>query len=87
MRIAKTLTYMDIVQFPDGYAHKTVVMVEDGRHFVISEVHRDRIDEVLVFPCTAEGEVTDWTEVYGKHQSSTPEVLARFDDWRLDDVS
>jgi hypothetical protein len=43
-------------------------------------VHRGqgftRIDETLVFPCTAEGEVTEWSEVWSGN--SVEDVLATF---------
>jgi hypothetical protein len=43
-------------------------------------VHRGqgftRIDETLVFPCTAEGEVTEWSEVWSGN--SVEDVLSTF---------
>jgi len=66
--------------FPDGSGRNAVVRNDSGQHFLVSEVHRGqgftRIDETLVFPCTAEGEVTDYFEVFSGH--SVEEVLQNF---------
>ncbi len=55
--------------FDDGVGRTAVVRNGSGQHFLISEVHRQlapgsRIDETLVFPCDAEGNVTEWSEVF-----------------------
>jgi len=66
--------------FPDGTGRNAVVRNDSGQHFMVSEVHRgqgiSRIDETLVFPCTAEGEVTQWGEVWSG--DSVEDVLATF---------
>ncbi len=66
--------------FPDGTGRNAVVRNGSGQHFLVSEVHRGqgigRIDETLVFPCTAEGEVTQWGEVWSG--DSVEDVLATF---------
>ena len=66
--------------FPDGTGRNAVVRNGSGQHFLVSEVHRgqgiSRIDETLVFPCTAEGEVTQWGEVWSG--DSVEDVLATF---------
>jgi len=67
--------------FPDGSGRNAVVRNDSGQHFLVSEVHRNpspgfHIDETLVFPCTAEGEVTEWSEVWSGN--SVEDVLATF---------
>ena len=66
--------------FPDGSGRNAVVRNDSGQHFLVSEVHRGqdftRIDETLVFPCTAEGEVTEWSEVWSGN--SVEDVLSTF---------
>jgi hypothetical protein len=67
--------------FPDGSGRNAVVRNDSGQHFLVSEVHRTpapghRIDETLVFPCTAEGDVTDWCEVWSGN--SVEDVLSTF---------
>ena len=67
--------------FPDGTGRNAVVRNGSGQHFLVSEVHRSpssgfRIDETLVFPCSAEGEVTEWCEVWSG--DSVEDVLATF---------
>ena len=66
--------------FPDGSGRNAVVRNGSGQHFLISEVHRGqgigRIDETLVFPCSADGEVTQWGEVWSG--DSVEDVLDTF---------
>jgi hypothetical protein len=67
--------------FPDGSGRNAVVRNGSGQHFLVSEVHRNpapgrRIDETLVFPCTQNGTVTEWTEVFSGH--SVEDVLQNF---------
>ena len=66
--------------FPDGTGRNAVVRNGSGQHFLISEVHRrqgyTRIDETLVVPCSADGEVTQWGEVWSG--DSVEDVLATF---------
>jgi hypothetical protein len=66
--------------FTDGTGRNAVVQNGSGQHFLVSEVHRGqgftRIDETLVFPCTAEGEVTQWGEVWSGN--SVEDVLSTF---------
>jgi hypothetical protein len=66
--------------FTDGTGRNAVVRNGSGQHFLVSEVHRgqgiSRIDETLVFPCTADGEVTEWGEVWSG--DSVEDVLATF---------
>ena len=66
--------------FPDGTGRNAIVRNGSGQHFLVSEVHRGqgigRIDETLVFPCTAEGEVTQWGEVWSG--DSVEDVLDTF---------
>jgi hypothetical protein len=67
--------------FPDGSGRNAVVRNGSGQHFLISEVHRSpypghRIDETLVFPCSADGEVTQWGEVWSG--DSVEDVLDTF---------
>ena len=67
--------------FTDGTGRNAVVRNDSGQHFLVSEVHRNpspgfHIDETLVFPCTAEGEVTQWGEVWSGN--SVEDVLATF---------
>ena len=66
--------------FTDGTGRNAVVRNGSGQHFLVSEVHRGqgftRIDETLVFPCTAEGEVTEWSEVWSGN--SVEDVLSTF---------
>jgi hypothetical protein len=67
--------------FSDGTGRNAVVRNGSGQHFLVSEVHRQlspstRVDETLVFPCTAEGEVTEWSEVWSGN--SVEDVLATF---------
>jgi hypothetical protein len=66
--------------FPDGTGRNAVVRNGSGQHFLISEVHRGqgigRIDETLVFPCSADGEVTQWGEVWSG--DSVEDVLDTF---------
>lgn len=54
--------------FNDGVGRTAVVRNDSGQHFLISEVHRGqgigRIDETLVFPCTQNGTVLEWSEVF-----------------------
>jgi hypothetical protein len=66
--------------FTDGTGRNAVVRNGSGQHFLVSEVHRGqgftRIDETLVFPCTAVGEVTEWSEVWSGN--SVEDVLSTF---------
>ena len=66
--------------FPDGTGRNAVVRNGSGQHFLVSEVHRGqgigRIDETLVFPCSADGEVTQWGEVWSG--DSVEDVLDTF---------
>jgi len=67
--------------FPDGDGRNAIVRNDSGQHFLISEVHREpfrgtRIDETLVFRCAADGEVTQWGEVWSG--DSVEDVLATF---------
>ena len=67
--------------FNDGVGRTTVVRNGSGQHFLISEVHRQlapgsRIDETLVFPCTQNGTVTEWSEVFSG--DSIEDVLQNF---------
>ncbi len=55
--------------FNDGVGRTAVVRNSSGQHFLISEVHRSpmpgyRIDETMVFRSDAEGNVTEWGEVF-----------------------
>jgi len=54
--------------FPDGVGRNAVVRNGSGQHFLVSEVHRGqgltRIDETMVFRCSPDGEVTQWSEVW-----------------------
>lgn len=66
--------------FTDGTGRNAIVRNGSGQHFLISEVRRGqgigRIDETLVFPCTQNGTVTDWSEVFSGH--SVEDVLQNF---------
>ena len=66
--------------FPDGTGRNAVVRNGSGQHFLVSEVHRGqgigRVDETLVFPCSADGEVTQWGEVWSG--DSVEDVLSTF---------
>ena len=67
--------------FADGTGRNAIVRNDSGQHFLVSEVHREpfrgtRIDETLVFPCSADGEVTQWGEVWSG--DSVEDVLATF---------
>jgi len=66
--------------FTDGTGRNAIVRNSSGQHFLISEMHRGqgigRIDETLVFLCTQNGTVTEWTEVWSGH--SVEDVLATF---------
>jgi hypothetical protein len=67
--------------FTDGTGRNAVVRNGSGQHFLVTEVHRTpvpghRIDETLVFPCTQNGTVTEWTEVFSGH--SVEDVLQNF---------
>lgn len=67
--------------FNDGTGRNAVVRNDSGQHFLVSEVHRTpapghRIDETLVFPCTPDGEVTEYSEVFSG--SSVEDVLQNF---------
>ena len=58
--------------FTDGTGRTAVVRNGSGQHFLISEVHRTpmpgyRIDETMVFRSDAEGNVTEWSEVFCGH--------------------
>ena len=68
------------VTFSDGTGRNAVVRNGSGQHFLISEVHRGqgigRIDETLVFPCSTDGEVTQWGEVWSG--DSVEDVLDTF---------
>lgn len=85
MKITKTHTYMEPIEFDDGHGFRTIVELEAGNFALISEVHRKQfglrsLDETLVFRCDADGTVTDWGEVFGA--SSTQEAIACVDAWR-----
>lgn len=67
--------------FSDGTGRNAVVRNGSGQHFLVSEVHRQlspttRVDETLVFPCTQDGEVTDYFEIFSGH--SVEDVLQNF---------
>ncbi len=81
--VAKTLTYMAPNSFEDGYGFRTIVLLSNGKHFLVSEVHRDSVDEVFVFECAPTGEITNWTEVYGERESSTENVLREIRSWSI----
>ena len=67
--------------FTDGTGRTAVVRNGSGQHFLISEVHRTpmpgyRIDETMVFRSDAEGNVTEWSEVFCGH--SIEDALQNF---------
>ena len=67
--------------FTDGTGRTAVVRNSSGQHFLISEVHRTpmpgyRIDETMVFRSDAEGNVTEWSEVFCGH--SIEDALQNF---------
>jgi len=67
--------------FTDGTGRTAVVRNSSGQHFLISEVHRSpmpgyRIDETMVFRSDAEGNVTEWSEVFCGH--SIEDALQNF---------
>lgn len=67
--------------FSDGTGRNAVVRNGSGQHFLVSEVHRQlspghRVDETLVFPCTPDGEVTEYSEVFSGH--SIEDVIQNF---------
>ena len=67
--------------FNDGVGRTAVVRNGSGQHFLISEVHRTpmpgyRIDETMVFRSDAEGNVTEWSEVFCGH--SIEDALQNF---------
>ena len=67
--------------FTNGTGRNAIVRNSSGQHFLVSEVHREpfrgtRIDETLVFRCAADGEVTEWGEVWSG--DSVEDVLATF---------
>ena len=85
--ISKTISYMEPQQFDDGYGFRSIVLLGNGHHCVISELHRKgayhSIDEVLVFKCDSLGEVVDWSEVWGEQFSTTESAVADISSWRM----
>lgn len=81
LRIVKTLKYMEPHDLGDGSGFHTVVQLADGNHFLISEIHRKNIDEVMVFRCSAAGSVMDWSEVYCERESTTESVVGAVSRW------
>ncbi len=70
--------------FPDGVGFKTVVQLADGRHALISEIHRNtpyRLDETMVFICDSGGKVTDWGEIYGIPEGTTADAISDVSRW------
>jgi hypothetical protein len=68
--------------FPDGVGFKTIVKLADGRHALISEIHRNRLDETMVFICDSGGKVTDWGEIYGIPEGTTADAISDVSRWR-----
>ena len=69
------------ITFNDGVGRNAIVRNGSGQHFLISEVHRTpmpgyRIDETMVFRSDAEGNVTEWSEVFCGH--SIEDALQNF---------
>jgi len=81
VRIEQTLKYMEPVEYGDGHGFRTVVRTDRGGHYLISEVHRERVDEVMVFPCSEAGEITDWGEVYGIREGTTEGAIRAISRW------
>jgi len=70
--------------FPDGMGFKTIVKLADGRHALISEIHRNtpyRLDETMVFICDSGGNVTDWGEIYGIREGTTADAISDVSRW------
>ena len=82
-RILRTLRYMEPHDLGDGSGFQTVVQLDSGDHFLISEIHRRSIDEVMVFNCSPAGSVTDWSEVYCERESTTESVIGSLSNWQI----
>ncbi len=84
-RIDRTISYMTPETFPDGVGCKTVVQLADGRHALISEIHRGtgytRLDETMVFLCDSDGKVTDWSEIYSVPEGTTADAISDVSRW------
>ena len=84
-KIAKTISYMTPEEFGDGVGFKTIVQLADGRHALISEIHRGagytRLDETMVFVCDSGGKVTDWGEIYGVPKGTTADAISDVSRW------
>ena len=64
----KILTYMSPGQINDGVSFQSIVSPASGYHLLVSQVKHGmgsyRIDETLVFRCDADGNVTNWCEMF-----------------------
>lgn len=57
---------------------KQAVVEREGRHYFVSTVlppFGPRRFETMVFPCTADGQVTDWGEILVKHYSNEIDAI------------
>ena len=81
MRIEQTISFMDPVEYGDGNGFRTLIRVVGGDHYLISEVHREHIDEVMVFPCSETGDITDWGEVHGIRGGTTEDAISAIGSW------
>jgi hypothetical protein len=83
-RIVRTLKYMEPIEYNDGHGFKTIVEMSDGKHVLISEIHRRKssheLDETVAFECDKDGRVTDWSEMCCSGED-TAEVISRVADW------
>jgi len=68
----------------DGIIRRAVVQLQGDTGFVVvSDAqhgrHPFKIDETLVFPSDAEGNVTSFTEIWGARETRLEEVLERLE--------
>ena len=83
-RIVRTIDYMRPIEYDDGHGFKTIVEMSDGKHVLISEIHRRKssheMDETVAFECDKDGRVTNWSEMCCSGED-TAEVISRVADW------
>ena len=64
-----------------------IVVKKGGLHFCVSSVNATFTGfETLVFPCDADGEVTDWSEIAGGRGVSREEAIEELEQTSTEDL-
>ena len=57
---------------------KQAVIEREGKHYFVSTVlppFGPRLFETMVFSCTPDGQVTDWSEIHVKHYNNEVDAI------------